>query len=355
MKVKNLCRLVVGVSVIILLFFIFIRVCQRFERFKNRKDDLSGRPPSAVAHKKSKKKGSVSDNQRIVDIWKKGEFTKIEIDYINSFASVMRNVGPETRFKFVIHAIFKNERLFMEEWLNWHLFCIEGVDHIYLYQNGQDVPTKKLIEPFIFMGLVTLVKYNHIRKEGEGQFIQPQHLAKNHCINVFGKEFEWILHIDIDEFVVLSRGIHTLDQLFVLYGNSDQILIPRTNFGSNGHRKHQPSVLLAYTKKESTPSNVKSIAKARNIKDCLQSSCHRWKMKEGSKTVKCSPLYFNLNHYYTKSLEDYLVRLSNGKGEGTGSRKSTVRDWAQKNENMNAVEDLVAFDQYKRCRSPPRA
>ena len=183
MKVKNLCRLVVCVSATILLFIIFINfvkspkgregLTKLSERFKNRETDFSVRRlwrkhTATVAHKKSKKKGSVSDNQRIVDIWKKGEFTKIEIDYINSFASVMRNVGPETRFKCVIHAIFKNERLFMEEWLNWHLFCIEGVDHIYLYQNGQDVPTKKLIEPFISMGLVTLVKYNHIRKEGEG-------------------------------------------------------------------------------------------------------------------------------------------------------------------------------------------
>ena len=128
----------------------------------------------------------MSDNQRSVDIWKKGEFTKTEIDYINSFASVTRNVDPRVWFKFVIHAIFKDERLFMEEWLTWHLFCLKGVDHIFLYQNGHDVPTQKFLEPFISRGLVTLVKYNHIKKEGIGQFIKPQNLAKNHCIDVFG-------------------------------------------------------------------------------------------------------------------------------------------------------------------------
>tara|TARA_Y100001970_G_scaffold186363_1_gene226662 strand:+ start:6551 stop:7531 length:981 start_codon:yes stop_codon:yes gene_type:complete len=288
---------------------------------------------------------SVSDNQKIVNIWNKKEFTKENINYINSFATHTRNVKSNTKFNFVIHSIFKNERPFIKEWLDWHLFCLEGVNHIYLYQNGDDARTREIIKPYIDRGLVTLVKYNHIRKEGKGLYIKPQHLCKNHCVDNYGKEYKWILHIDIDEFLVPTYGDNNINKLFELYGDKDHIAIKRVNFGSNNYKKHQESVLLSYTKREKKYSSIKSIAKTNNIKDILQKSCHKWEMNTNNRST-CKNKYFQLNHYYTKSLEDYLKRDSNSKG--TGSRKSTEKDWIKKNEKINDIDDFVAYNIYKK-------
>lgn len=53
--------------------------------------------------------------------------------------------------------IFKNEAPFLKEWLDFHLTV--GVDHFYLYNNNSDDNFREILEPYIGLGIVTLIEW----------------------------------------------------------------------------------------------------------------------------------------------------------------------------------------------------
>ncbi|MCR5563010.1 MAG: glycosyltransferase family 2 protein [Desulfovibrio sp.] len=54
-----------------------------------------------------------------------------------------------------ICAIAKNETPFLEEWARFHLST--GFEHIFVYDNGSDVPVSSVLAEFIRAGLVTVM------------------------------------------------------------------------------------------------------------------------------------------------------------------------------------------------------
>lgn len=87
--------------------------------------------------------------------------------------------------------IFKNEAPFLKEWLDFHLTV--GVDHFYLYNNNSDDNFREILEPYIGLGIVTLIEW----PEQNSQF-----KAYKHCFETYRNETNWISFIDADEFIV---------------------------------------------------------------------------------------------------------------------------------------------------------
>lgn len=97
----------------------------------------------------------------------------------------------QKKYNVSICAIFKNEAVYLKEWLEYnHLI---GVEHFYLYNNNSDDDYMKVLSPYISEGLVTLVQWPKNQAQIE---------AYNHCITHFRDESKWIGFIDIDEFIV---------------------------------------------------------------------------------------------------------------------------------------------------------
>ena len=61
----------------------------------------------------------------------------------------------ERQYKVSIGAIFKNEALYLKEWIEFHR--IVGVEHFYLYNNNSDDNYREVLEPYIKRNIVTLV------------------------------------------------------------------------------------------------------------------------------------------------------------------------------------------------------
>ena len=94
----------------------------------------------------------------------------------------------------VICAIAKNENLYINDWVNWHLDL--GFDKIYLYDNN-DIDTQYVGD---FIEQKDKVEIFDIRGKHEtGLQIK--------CYNEFYNShlFDWCAFIDIDEFIVLSK------------------------------------------------------------------------------------------------------------------------------------------------------
>lgn len=97
-----------------------------------------------------------------------------------------------------IISCLKQEELYIKEWLDWHINC--GIDHFYLCDNNDSDYTPKLqdvIQDYINKDIVTIFDYNDIFP------VQPN--CYTDIYDMIGNEYDWILIIDIDEFICLPK------------------------------------------------------------------------------------------------------------------------------------------------------
>ena len=95
------------------------------------------------------------------------------------------------RYKVSICAIFKNEAVYLREWIEFHK--IVGIEHFYLYNNNSTDNYMDVLSPYIEKGLVELEDFSKNQAQLE---------CYTKCINDHKKESVWIGFIDIDEFIV---------------------------------------------------------------------------------------------------------------------------------------------------------
>ena len=74
----------------------------------------------------------------------------------------------------VIETTIKNEGGSLAEWLEYHLRV--GIEHFYLYDNNSNDGTRRVLQPYIDRGLVTLVVWPFLspirtRTQQKGHFV----------------------------------------------------------------------------------------------------------------------------------------------------------------------------------------
>lgn len=143
-----------------------------------------------------------------------------------------------------VGCLFKNEKLVMQEWLKHYLH--HGTDHFYLIDDGSTDDYAGILQPYIDLGVVTLFS---------AQF--PYYLGRqrdmyNHFILPQLKNTEWLLMVDMDEFLWSPRSIQATD---ILQGcrHLGQIQVADQLFGSNGLEEQPASVVDSFTKRQRVP------------------------------------------------------------------------------------------------------
>ena len=121
-------------------------------------------------------------------------------------------------------AIFKNESNIITEWLEHYL--AEGVNHFYLIDNGSTDNYQKLIESYIKEKLVDI-------KVDDRPHMQVEHY--NSYLDKIKKESEWVMVVDLDEFIYSRLSYTTIsDYLKSIPNTIAQIYVPWKMFGSSG-------------------------------------------------------------------------------------------------------------------------
>lgn len=128
--------------------------------------------------------------------------------------------------KTCIIACVKQEELYIKEWLDWHIKF--GVDHFYLCDNNDkdyNPKLKYIVSEYIEREIVDVIDYNDIHP------IQP--ICYNDIYQKYGNLYDWILIIDIDEF--LSSPIYTNIKNFLntVPNNIFNIGLPWRYYGDN--------------------------------------------------------------------------------------------------------------------------
>ncbi|MBR5209205.1 MAG: glycosyltransferase family 92 protein [Paludibacteraceae bacterium] len=136
-----------------------------------------------------------------------------------------------------ICAIFKNESEFLKEWIDFHSML--GVDHFYLYNNSSSDSFLDVLTPFIESGVVTLIDW---------PYSQAQIKAYNDFYIKYREETQWVLFLDIDEFVC-PKIENNIQSWVRQYDSQPVILVYWKMFGTSALLEHDYSkfVIEQYT------------------------------------------------------------------------------------------------------------
>jgi len=260
-----------------------------------------------------------------------------------------------------LSALCKESADDIKEWVQYHSAI--GVDHFLLYDNGS-VP--KLTDAFsseINAKLVTVIDWTQDNHDGR------QVRSQKHSIDNY-KEFRWIGFFDIDEFIVLLDGSSNIKTYLPKYEDYDGICLHWLLFGSNNHTNRQSSVIYNYT--QSCPTHganehIKCIINPKGYdKKMTNHYTPHWiptnkgvvnVLRElvkdpfgGTRERKSQPIInqiMRLNHYYTKSLEDFQAKAARGGGNKVDRKYSDIHFNSVQKENVFNNDIILLYDRIK--------
>ncbi len=251
-------------------------------------------------------------------------------------------------------AFAKNEGRFLLEWIAYHRLI--GVTDFLIYTNDCEDESPALLDRLQAMGVVTHVP-NPI-EPGE----QPQNkalgLAAKHPLV---KSADYVLQIDIDEFLCIKTGMGRIADLIATAPGADAICIQMRFFGDNGLAQLPDGLVveaLTGASREDFALNdiVKSLARNNGVFDKITANhTPAFEPDSGPRFFNCggaeiAPEAYNherfrmipqayrsmknaqLNHYAVKTFADYRAKKYRGT-PANNDRKLTLRYWRERNRN----------------------
>ena len=236
------------------------------------------------------------------------------------------NVRENTKYNVCICAIFKNEGKYLKEWIEFHK--IIGVEHFYLYNNNSTDNYKDVLKPYIEDGVVDLIDWPRQ---------QAQIPAYIDCVKRFRDTTKWIGFIDIDEYIVPKKDDSIYDFLKKFNQKRGSVVLYWKVFGTSGRMDRDSNGLVC-------EDFITCWSKYDTIGKCFYNCNYDFapELKENGalhhimwtkcKNVKLPPVNMDnkicvlnqnpvkggdfpihINHYFTKSYEEYLEK--SGKGD----------------------------------------
>ncbi len=226
-------------------------------------------------------------------------------------------------------AIVKDEALYLPEWIEFHL--LQGVRHIFLYDNGSTDNSHEVLAPYLRDDLVTIIPWANFSAT-----LNPQSLAYNHALANFGPDFAWMAFIDIDEFLYPVQA-DSLDQAMNALAHLPGVSLPWVCFGPSGHKTTpQGLVIKNFVERVAFPPRSdqytlikhKAIVNPREIVGAswphvfhtredgpilINDRGHRFPVRRAKDLRNATADHLRLHHYFTRSLEDMQRKVQKGR------------------------------------------
>ena len=238
----------------------------------------------------------------------------------------------------VIVGCMKNEAPYIIEWVAYHRAM--GVDNFLIYTNGCEDGTSEILDRL--QGLGVLQHRNNDNWKGNS----PQQYALNQALKEpVIKNAEWIIHIDVDEFMNVRTGNGTIQDFLDAVPDATNVAMTWRLFGHNGVTRLSDDFVIdqfdhcapKFCPKPHTVWGFKTMFK--NIGAYEKISCHRpnkldasfksrvkWVngsgrdmtrevAENGWRNSKKSIGYdlLQLNHYALRSAESFLIKRQRGR------------------------------------------
>jgi len=277
----------------------------------------------------------------IYSISKREQFSSESLNLIFS------NQFPKNNEKklLCIYTQFKNENHIMLEWIK-HYF-LEGADHIILVDNdSNDGFHESKIRNIPNLSLFSC-KLRH-KQTIIAQYIFDKYIEKS---------FQWVIHLDMDEFLYARKYPSISDYLRQMNSTTKAIVIPWKCFGSNGHKDQPPNVIDNFLKRSdlTKKSLVKTMIQPKYFKVLAHMAEPKIKDYDkepytifmGWKSPKKYSMFYeynpedvdfesadlHLNHYYIQSLHFWTeIKMKRGDADNPG--------W----DNLRSLQDFEKND-----------
>jgi len=228
----------------------------------------------------------------------------------------------------------KNEEYYIQEWITYHHKL--GFNNIIIYANDWNY-------------LNTSQGVKVIRFNGSCQ----QTKIYNSFLNNYSKDYNWVAFFDVDEFLVLKQH-NNIQSFLTEYEDCNAIGINWCIFGNNNHTKvinDNYNVLSRFTRRNKElykpNEHIKTIVK---IPTSSTQDIHNvnglWfnlnkEIRSGPFNSPVDWSVAQLNHYFTKSDEEFLLKCNRGRADIETKRiYSEYLDYL----NANEIEDLTALN-----------
>lgn len=113
--------------------------------------------------------------------------------------TVCRNASPKRKhLKLAMCTMMKNMDRFVPDWLEYHKNL--GVERVYIYNNAKSDKLVHHLKAYLASGFVTVIPWTHTISVGK-TYLETQIASENDCIWRHRYEVEWMIKIDVDEFL----------------------------------------------------------------------------------------------------------------------------------------------------------
>lgn len=245
---------------------------------------------------------------------------------------------PAPKTNTLILGCMKNEGPYILEWIAYHQAI--GVGHFLIFTNDCSDGTDTILDRLAEMGIVT-----HERND-EWKGKSPQQAALNKAMKLdVVKRADWLIHIDVDEYINIRLGDGTMPELLAAMGDATNLAMTWRLFGNAGLDGIADASVIdrftgcspTYCPKPHTMWGFKSMTRNAGVYEKL--SCHRPNhlTSDGAKVVKwlngslkdatkelaqkgwrnsIQSIGFDavqLNHYALRSRESFLIKRQRGR------------------------------------------
>ena len=222
-------------------------------------------------------------------------------------------------------AIFKNEALYLAEWITFHRLA--GVERFYLYDHDSDDDWQETLAPEIREGVVTIIPWSEPQYLGGAAPGGAQGNAYKDCLKRFRGEARWLAFLDLDEFLFSPTG-RALPEVLQRYSAHPGVIVNWFVYGPGGWDKKPPglvieSYLLRARSDHPAYRSYKPIVSPRQTINWI-TSIHSFThyspgkffgeghavcedgrpFRPGHDFCPGGGEFLRINHYYTKSIEE---------------------------------------------------
>lgn len=229
-----------------------------------------------------------------------------------------------------ILTIIKNEHLYLDEWIKYHLDI--GVNHIFIFEDIDSNSHKEITDKY--KDKVTLNNIQTILNSFELSTVIRWKTTKQWCPQriYFYKgllyiknnfNYDWCFCIDVDEFITLENENNNLQEIISLYNNYDALVLTWKCYGANNLinkpdysikgvvdtyltpvQGYIPICNQKYNKK--TCYNLKTYNNFYNDTHTPKDTCNFCNPIFEKNLLKNTYSKIYLRHYITKSWEEYV-------------------------------------------------
>ncbi|CUW09022.1 glycosyltransferase family 92 protein [Leuconostoc gasicomitatum] len=266
--------------------------------------------------------------------------------------SLFKIEKKEFQYEIGLAVIVKNEALYILEWIEYHKLI--GVGKFYIFDNDSNDDLDSLLAGYIKNGLVELIKVH-----GQGKQLE----AYNAAIQKSKNSVRWLGVIDADEFIQVMNG-KSLSDFLRTYKNVG-ILIGWMIFGSSGNQHFENRMVIErFTHRANNDfiADYKMIFNPRKalrfvnphytqmlgrVVDERRQNIYSYPYISNIEAQPSSKEIIRVNHYYTKSLDEFFEKSNRGYADLPDSqgirKKRSIHDFTEHDRNEITDESMLKY------------